>query len=110
MAQLKRMKSPILKYRITDDGIYLRSELGSGKTPWSVFKGLRKNKKIWRVIAPSKSTISLPVELLDEELKAFLSSQLPSKTRGAWNWFSILLGLLLLILIFFLYFIKQPPR
>jgi hypothetical protein len=81
MAQMNQMKSPIMQYRLTDEGLYLRSELGSGKTRWADFRGLRKNPKLWRVIAPSGATISLPVELLDEELKAFLSAKVPSKTK-----------------------------
>jgi hypothetical protein len=81
MAQMNKMKSPIMKYRFKDEGLYLQSEMGSGKTRWADFKGLRKNPKLWRVIAPNGTTISLPVEVLDEELKGFLSAKLPSKTK-----------------------------
>jgi hypothetical protein len=81
MDQVNKLKSPLMKYRFMEEGLYIRSELGSVKTSWAHFKGLRKNAKLWRVIAPTGSTISLPVELLDEELKIFLSAKLPSQTK-----------------------------
>ncbi len=110
LTQIKKLKSPVMKYRMTDEGLVIQSELGSVKNPWAIFKGLRKNGKLWRIISPTGATISIPVDFLDEKAKAFLSSKLSSITVPFWNRFPVILGFLLLVLIILMYFFKPHPH
>lgn len=110
LAQIKKVKSPLMKYRMTDDFMQVQSELGSAKNPWEAFKGLRKNGKLWRVIAPTGATISIPVEFLDDKAKDFLSSKLSSKTVRPGSRFPLIFGFLLLLLIILIYFFKLNPH
>jgi hypothetical protein len=109
LAQIKKLKSPVMKYRMMDDGLVVQSELGSGKNLWAAFKGLRKNGKLWRVIAPTGATISIPVEYLDDKAKDFLSSKLSSTTARPRSRFPLILGFLLLLFIILMYFFKLNP-
>jgi hypothetical protein len=110
LAQIKKLKSPVMKYRITDDFMQVQSELGSVKNPWSVYKGLRKNEKLWRVISPTGATISLPADILDDKMNALLSTKLSSKAAGAGSRFPLILGVLLLLFIILMYFFKLSPH
>ncbi len=78
MAMIRKMKSPTVKYNLTDLWLYQESELSTGKTAWTAFKHLKKDGKIWRIVAQSGTSLVLPVEALDGELKEFLSSKLPT--------------------------------
>jgi hypothetical protein len=75
LAQIQKMKNPEMKYRFTDDWLYVDSELGSSKNSWQAVKGLRKNTKLWRLVSQSNASFALPVEQLDEDLKTFLTSK-----------------------------------
>ena len=110
LAQIKKLRSPVMKYRMTDDFMQVQSEVGSAKNPWSVFKGLRKNGKLWRVISPTGATISIPTDFLDEKAKDFLSSKLSSKTARVWSRFPLILGFLILLFIILMYFFKLSPH
>jgi len=79
MAQIQKMKNPEMKYRFTDDWLYVDSELSSSKNSWEMVKGLRKNPKLWRLITQSNASLAIPIEQLDEDLKVFLSSKLSKK-------------------------------
>jgi hypothetical protein len=82
LSQIQKMKNPEMKYRFTDDWLYVDSELGSSKNSWPTVKGLRKNPKLWRLISQSNTSFSIPVEQLDGELKAFLTAKF-LKGKGA---------------------------
>jgi hypothetical protein len=105
LALIAKMKTANIKYRITDDWLYVESDLGTGQNSWLLYKGLWKNAKVWRVVLNSGGAHVFPVEQLDEELKIFLSAKLPNKGRGA-NWFFRVLAGWLLVLIIILYFLK----
>ncbi len=91
MAMIRKMKTPDIKFRITDDWLYIDSDLTSGKNSWAIYKGLQKNKKIWRVITQTGASHVFPVEQLDEEMKSFLSKKLPKPPRTLYGYFKILI-------------------
>lgn len=102
IAMIRKMKSPDVKFRITDDWLYVDSDLTSGKNSWAVYKGLQKNKKIWRVITQTGASHVFPVEQMDEELKAFLSKKLPKPPRTLYGYFKILIfGLLVFVVLMY---------
>jgi hypothetical protein len=76
LKRFREIKNPILKYQITDEGINLESEWENNRYSWSVLKKFRKNEKVWGIITPSSLNIILSVELLDDEIKNFLSEKL----------------------------------
>jgi hypothetical protein len=80
MNQIRKMNSPLVRYRITDDRFYVESDLASGQNSWAVFKDLQKYPKIWLLVTQGGSSFILPAELLDEELKQFLSDKVLSKS------------------------------
>jgi membrane protein implicated in regulation of membrane protease activity len=107
MAVVRKMKSPRMKYRITDKYFYVETDLSSGKNSWSVFKGLQKNGRLWLVVIHSGAAFLIPTEFLDEKLKAFLSSKLPSTPVSylihTFKW----LAFYLLAVIVIVFFVKR---
>ncbi len=106
LAQIQKMKSPSIKYRMTDEWLYVQSELGSGQNAWAAYKEIRKNAKLWRVVAQSGVSYIIPVELLDEELKTFLSAKLPKSPRDSNRLFKTL-AFWLLASVVVMYFLRQ---
>jgi hypothetical protein len=78
LAQIQKMKNPEIKYRFTDDSVYIESDLASAPHAWDAFKGLKKHPRLWRLITKANTSFALPVELLDRDLKTFLSSKFPN--------------------------------
>jgi hypothetical protein len=105
MAMIRKMKTPDVKYRITDDWLYIDSDLSSGKNSWAVYKGLRKNAKIWRAITQAGASQILPVEQLDEELKAFLSEKLLKPPRTLYGYLRILVFCLFVFVVLMYLFV-----
>ena len=106
-AMVRKMKSPHMKYRITDKWFYVESELSSGKNSWSVFKGLQKNARLWLIVIHSGAAFVIPAEFLDEKLKTFLSSKLPTKPVNYLTKTFKIVALWLLAVIVVLYWIRR---
>lgn len=104
LAQIGKMKNPIVHYRLTDEYLYVQNDLSSGQTVWGAFKGLNKKPKIWFVMTDQGASHIFPVELLDDELKAFLETKLP-KFKGNRRLSMLVFWILLAVLI--LYFLHQ---
>jgi|GEM_PF-3556171 len=81
LALIRKMKTPVMKYRFTDEWLYVESDLTTGKNAWSLYRGLLKHKKIWRLLTHPGAAHVFPTELLDSELKAFLTSKVPKAER-----------------------------
>lgn len=109
LAQVRKMKTPTVKYRITDESFYVESDLTQGKTAWVAYKELRKNAKLWQVVVQGGSAHILPVELLDEELKSFLSAKLPKPSR-TWKRSSFTIFAIWLLLLVVVYFFFRQGR
>ena len=106
IALIKKMKTPVVKYRITDEWLHVESDLASGQNSWVVFRGLQKNAKLWRLITQSGAAFIFPVELLDEELKAFLSAKVPKSSRPL-NRVLVFVAFWALLTFFFFWFFKS---
>lgn len=105
MSTIRKMKMPVMKFRFTDDWLYVESDLTSGQNAWALYKGIRKYKKLWLLITPSGASHAFPVELLDGELKAFLSSKLPKLTL-TWMGYLKWIAFLLMVFLVFCYFLN----
>jgi len=110
MSQIRKMKTPVIHYRFTDEFLYVNSDLASGQNSWAVFKGLRRNAKIWKIVTMAGVALILPVEQLDDELKAFLTAKLPSLTKPIWKRPFTIIATVLLLLIFLMYFLQYFRR
>ena len=110
MSQIKKMKIPAIHYRFTDDYLYISSDLASGQNTWAVFKGLQKHSKIWRIVTQSGLSFILPVELLDEELKAFLTTKLHRPTKPIWKRPSTVIAALLILMILVMFFAQKAQQ
>ena len=82
LAQIRKMKSSTVRYRVTDRWLYASTPLASGRNDWAVFKGLRRHSRMWRVLTPQNASFIFPAECLDEKLRKFLSDKLPARKRG----------------------------
>jgi hypothetical protein len=109
MNQIRKMNSSVVNYRITDDWLYVQSELASGQNSWEVFKKIRKYPKIWHLVLQSGGVLIFPVEQLDEELKRFLLEKLPSESAFSNQTFKVLVGWLMAFVIV-MYFARQFNR
>ena len=107
MAIVRKLGNPDRKYRITDEYLYVESDLSSGKSSWTIFKGLKKNAKLWRVVIPSGAVFVIPAECLDEELKAFLSAKLPSKPFEYLNSTFMSLVFYLILVFLLMYWLRR---
>ncbi len=82
MVMIQKMKEPLIKYRFTDEWFYVNSELGSEQNPWNVIKRIQKDTKLWRLIYGSEKAYVIPTELLDDELKYFLTEKVLKENGG----------------------------
>ena len=107
MVQIRKLKTPVIQFRFTDDFLYVKTDLSSGENSWAVFKGLQKHAKVWRIVLQSGTALILPAEGLDDELKAFLSGKLPSLKRAFWKGRMTLVAIWLVIFVLAMYFLKH---
>lgn len=106
MARIKKMKTPFIHYHFTDENLNIDTDLSSGQNKWEIFKGLRKNKKVWRIVTQSGLSFVLPVEQLDEELKAFLSSKLIDLSKANFKKYLIVFGFWILFFVALMCYLK----
>jgi hypothetical protein len=107
LAQVRKMKTPVIHYRVTDEFLYVQSDLASGQNSWAIFKGLQKHAKLWRIITQQGASMILPVENLDDALKSFLSAKLSSVDKPFGSRFFVILGFWFLVFIVIMYFFKS---
>lgn len=107
MAQIRKLKTPVIQFRFTDEFLYVKTDLSSGENAWALFKGLQKHAKVWRIVLQSGTALILPAEGLDDELKAFLSGKLPSLKRAFWKGRMTLVAIWLVIFVLAMYFLKH---
>lgn len=109
MVLIRKMKSPVVKYNLTDLWLYQESELSTGKTAWTAFKHLSKDGKIWRIVSQSGTSLVFPVEALDVELREFLISKLPA-APGLRARPMTLIAAVMLILVMVIYLYQHLSR
>ncbi len=73
--QLRKMSSPIVQFRFTDAALYTRSDLGAAEIPWHGIDGLWKFSKVWLLMITKVNYITLPTEVLDDELRQFIAAK-----------------------------------
>lgn len=76
MEQYRKMRSPQVTFRFSDETIYTKSDLGVSEMPWGTIDKLWKSSHVWLLMVTKVNYITLPADALDEELKQLISTKL----------------------------------
>ncbi len=82
IAKLQRMGKPHAVIELTDAEFRVSSQAGTFSTPWSTFSALWQFKDFWLLIIGTNQFMTLPLDDLSPEVKAFISSRVGIKSQG----------------------------
>lgn len=75
MEKFKRLKDATAKFRFTDKGIWVESEIGSSEVAWNFIEKIWAFPNVWLLFYPKQGYTTLPVTEIDEELRQFIISK-----------------------------------
>jgi len=78
---LRRSKDSIVNFTFTNDGVRAESDLATSEIKWALFDEILKFKNLWLLIYSRSGYLTLPIDGISEECRAFIESHVgPKKT------------------------------
>ncbi|WP_323013300.1 YcxB family protein [Devosia sp.] len=81
VGKFRRMSSPRANFVFGEDGFEVVSELGEARLPWSTVTEIWERPGYWMLFTDPNQFMTLPVQTVSEEDRAFLRSRLSSAVR-----------------------------
>ncbi len=80
MTRFRKMESPTATFRFTDHGISIVADTGKSEVAWKLVEKVIQAQNVW-IILVAGGGITLPVEALDDELRAYILERAASSSE-----------------------------
>jgi hypothetical protein len=70
------MRSLEVAFTFSEEEVGIASDLGASMVPWRTFTGVIRAPKVWLLFLSRSQFVTLPLDAINEELRAFITSKL----------------------------------